>query len=54
MPTAQPPLPARRIGSLQSRRLRDEVAGERPAIVFVHGLAGNQLSWWQQVAPTDT
>lgn len=27
-----------------------EVAGEGPALVFAHGLGGNQLSWWQQVA----
>jgi len=24
--------------------------GEGPAIVFAHGLGGNQLSWWQQLA----
>jgi pimeloyl-ACP methyl ester carboxylesterase len=27
-----------------------EVAGEGPAIVFAHGLGGNHLSWWQQMA----
>ena len=27
-----------------------EVMGEGPAIVFAHGLGGNQLSWWQQMA----
>ena len=27
-----------------------EVMGEGPAIVFAHGLGGNQLSWWQQFA----
>lgn len=26
-----------------------EVAGEGPALIFAHGLGGNQLSWWQQV-----
>lgn len=26
-----------------------EVTGQGPAIVFAHGLGGNQLSWWQQV-----
>ena len=26
-----------------------EVTGEGPAVVFAHGLAGNHLSWWQQV-----
>jgi len=27
-----------------------EVYGSGPALVFAHGLGGNQLSWWQQVA----
>jgi pimeloyl-ACP methyl ester carboxylesterase len=27
-----------------------EVAGGGPAVVFAHGLGGNHLSWWQQVA----
>jgi pimeloyl-ACP methyl ester carboxylesterase len=27
-----------------------EVAGTGPALVFAHGLGGNHLSWWQQVA----
>jgi 3-oxoadipate enol-lactonase len=27
-----------------------EVAGNGPAIVFAHGLGGNPLSWWQQIA----
>jgi pimeloyl-ACP methyl ester carboxylesterase len=27
-----------------------EVFGSGPAIVFAHGLGGNHLSWWQQVA----
>ena len=27
-----------------------EVTGDGPAIVFAHGLGGNHLSWWQQVA----
>ncbi|HYR34411.1 MAG TPA: alpha/beta hydrolase [Burkholderiales bacterium] len=27
-----------------------EVAGTGPAIVFAHGLGGNHLSWWQQIA----
>lgn len=34
-----------------------EVFGEGPAVVFAHGLGGNHLSWWQQVAhfaPTRT
>jgi 3-oxoadipate enol-lactonase len=45
-------MPARRIGTLQRPdcRLHYEVTGDGPAIVFAHGLGGNQLSWWQQVA----
>jgi len=34
-----------------------EVTGQGPAVVFAHGLGGNHLSWWQQVAhfaPTRT
>ena len=34
-----------------------EVFGKGPAVVFAHGLGGNHLSWWQQVAhfaPTRT
>jgi 3-oxoadipate enol-lactonase len=31
-------------------RIHYEVTGEGPPIVFVHGLGGNHLSWWQQVA----
>lgn len=27
-----------------------QVSGEGPAIVFAHGLGGNHVSWWQQVA----
>lgn len=27
-----------------------EVTGRGPALVFAHGLGGNPLSWWQQVA----
>jgi 3-oxoadipate enol-lactonase len=27
-----------------------EVAGEGPAVIFAHGLGGNHLSWWQQIA----
>lgn len=27
-----------------------EMAGEGPAVVFAHGLGGNHLSWWQQLA----
>lgn len=31
-------------------RLYYEVTGSGPPIVFAHGLGGNHLSWWQQVA----
>jgi 3-oxoadipate enol-lactonase len=34
-----------------------EVYGKGPAVIFAHGLGGNHLSWWQQVAhfaPTRT
>jgi pimeloyl-ACP methyl ester carboxylesterase len=44
--------PPRRIGRLERPgcRLHYEVTGEGPAILFLHGLGGNQMSWWQQVA----
>jgi pimeloyl-ACP methyl ester carboxylesterase len=31
-------------------KLSYEVTGSGPAIVFAHGLGGNHMSWWQQVA----
>ncbi len=31
-------------------RIYYEVMGSGPAIVFAHGLGGNHMSWWQQVA----
>jgi pimeloyl-ACP methyl ester carboxylesterase len=27
-----------------------EIVGRGPALIFAHGLGGNHLSWWQQVA----
>lgn len=30
--------------------LHYEVTGSGPALIFAHGLGGNQASWWQQVA----
>ncbi|QYU67348.1 chlorophyll synthesis pathway protein BchC [Leptolyngbya sp. 15MV] len=44
--------PLRRAGflDLPDCRLAYEVTGEGPAIVFAHGLGGNLMSWWQQVA----
>ena len=45
-------LPDRRIGSLPRPQghLYYEETGAGPVIVFLHGLGGNHLSWWQQVA----
>jgi 3-oxoadipate enol-lactonase len=50
--TLEPSSPARRIGRLQrgAHFIHYEVTGTGPALVFAHGLGGNQLSWWQQVA----
>jgi 3-oxoadipate enol-lactonase len=31
-------------------QLHYEVTGSGPALLFAHGLGGNQMSWWQQVA----
>ena len=31
-------------------RIYYEVAGKGPALIFAHGLGGNHLSWWQQLA----
>jgi pimeloyl-ACP methyl ester carboxylesterase len=43
---------ARALGTLERPgcKLHYEVAGTGPAIVFAHGLGGNHLSWFQQVA----
>jgi 3-oxoadipate enol-lactonase len=43
---------ARRLGVLErpSCKIHYEVTGEGPAIVFAHGLGGNHMSWFQQVA----
>ncbi|HZM37253.1 MAG TPA: alpha/beta hydrolase [Burkholderiales bacterium] len=42
----------RSVGVLERKdcRIHYEVAGDGPPIVFAHGLGGNHLSWWQQVA----
>ncbi len=42
----------RKIGKLKRPfgNLHYEVTGSGPALVFAHGLGGNQMSWWQQVA----
>jgi len=44
--------PMRSVGRLK-RPFGDlyyEVSGSGPALLFAHGLGGNHLSWWQQVA----
>jgi 3-oxoadipate enol-lactonase len=45
-------MPKRTIGRLQRPfgDLHYEVSGSGPALLFAHGLGGNHLSWWQQVA----
>ena len=47
-----PAIPPRRTGTLArpGSTLYYEVSGSGPAIVFAHGLGGNHMSWWQQVA----
>ncbi len=55
----RPLVPYRRMGRLQRPGcdIHYEATGSGPPIVFLHGLGGNQLSWWQQVAhfaPTHT
>ena len=44
--------PPRRAGWIDrpDARIRYEVTGQGPAIVFAHGLGGCLFSWWQQVA----
>jgi len=44
--------PARRVGRLKRPfgNLYYEVTGHGPGLIFAHGLGGNHLSWWQQVA----
>jgi 3-oxoadipate enol-lactonase len=46
------PMPARRIDKLQRPdcTVHYEVTGSGPALLFAHGLGGNHMSWWQQVA----
>ncbi|HTR86036.1 MAG TPA: alpha/beta hydrolase [Reyranella sp.] len=42
----------RTVGKLERPfgRLHFEVTGSGPALFFAHGLGGNHMSWWQQVA----
>ena len=44
--------PAHTVGRLKRPfgNLYYEVSGSGPALLFAHGLGGNHLSWWQQVA----
>ena len=44
--------PARTIGRLKRPfgNLYYEMSGSGPALLLAHGLGGNHLSWWQQVA----
>ena len=44
--------PSRTVGRLKRPfgNLYYEVSGSGPALIFAHGLGGNHLSWWQQVA----
>ena len=50
--SSQAPIPVRRIGKLQRPdcAIHYEVTGSGPALLFAHGLGGNHMSWWQQVA----
>jgi 3-oxoadipate enol-lactonase len=45
-------VPKRTVGRLRRPfgHLYYEVSGSGPALLFGHGLGGNHLSWWQQVA----
>ncbi len=49
---AMKPQPVRHLGSLDRGdcHIHYEVTGSGPAIVFAHGLGGNHMSWFQQVA----
>jgi pimeloyl-ACP methyl ester carboxylesterase len=44
--------PSRKSGFIERPdcRIAYEMTGTGPAIVFAHGLGGNLMSWWQQVA----
>jgi pimeloyl-ACP methyl ester carboxylesterase len=49
---ALPDVPSHRTGRLKRPfgTLYYQVSGSGPALLFAHGLGGNHLSWWQQVA----
>jgi 3-oxoadipate enol-lactonase len=40
---------ASRLTSPDGASIAFEVTGNGPALLFAHGLGGNQLSWWQQI-----
>ena len=42
----------RQLGTIECGgcRIYYEVTGTGPPMIFAHGLGGNQMSWWQQVA----
>jgi len=50
--STQAAMPSRRIGKLQRPdcTIHYEVTGSGPVLLFAHGLGGNHMSWWQQVA----
>jgi 3-oxoadipate enol-lactonase len=47
-----PLVPRRQRGTLRlsASEIYFEVTGSGPALIFAHGLGGNHISWWQQVA----
>ena len=51
-PPQEPDQPMKRTGRLRREgvEIYYERVGAGPALVFAHGLGGNHLSWWQQVA----
>jgi 3-oxoadipate enol-lactonase len=50
--STQAAMPSRRIGKLERPdcTIHYEVTGSGPALLFAHGLGGNHMSWWQQIA----
>src|SRR6185503_13431529 len=50
--SAEVSMPSRRTGKLERPgcTIHYEVTGSGPALLFAHGLGGNHMSWWQQVA----
>ena len=49
-PCDLPSLPPLQYRTIHGYRRAFRMAGQGPAIVFAHGLGGNHLSWWQQLA----